>query len=313
MKAFITAEEKMDGLQSRKERTRKNSDLQKKWRTTFLAWGLLLPSMFFLGLFTIYPMLGSLYNSLFKDDLATMVPRFVGLKNYTGLFGDTIFLKAFFNNLLVAACTIFASIALAVGMAIFADKAAAGKGFVRVAFFYPTILPMVAVANIWVYIYTPIYGLLGYINPSWRILSNPDTAIWGLIVMLVWKQAGYLMIFYISGLQGISEELYEAAKMDGSRPVHTFWYVTWPMLRPTTLYVSIIALTDAYKMVDHLYIMTKGGPNNSTNMLLYYIYQVGFDFWDMGKASAMTMVLIMLLLIATCIHFFVQDKKTFYS
>ncbi len=290
-----------------------DSDLRRKWKTTLLAWGILLPSMIFLGLFTLYPILSSLYASLFKDDLSTSVPRFIGLKNYIDLFGDPIFIKSFLNNLLVAVCTVPTSIALGVGMAIAADKLLRGKGFVRVAFFYPTILPMVAVANIWVFIYTPIYGLLGYFAPSLRILGNPDTAIWGLIVMLIWKQAGYLMIFYVSGLQGISRELYEAARIDGTGPIQSFRYITWPMLKPTTIYVTIIALTNAYKLVDHLYIMTKGGPNNSTNMLLFYIFQVGFDFWDVGKSSAMTMVLILLLLIVTCVQFFVQDKKTYYG
>lgn len=295
------------------KRTRASKEIRKKWKTTVVAWGILLPSILFLGTFTIYPMLSSFLTSMFKDDLSTTVPRFIGLKNYAGLLSDSVFIRSFSNNLLAATVTIPASIALAVGMALFADKAIAGKRFVNAVFFYPTILPMVAVANIWLFIYTPIYGLASYINPAWRILGNPETAIWGLIVMLIWKQAGYLMIFYMSGLQGISSELYEAARIDGSGPLHTFRRITWPMLQPTTLYVTIIALTNAYKMVDHLYIMTKGGPNNSTNMLLYYIYQVGFDFWDMGKASAMTMVLILLLLAVTCVYFFTQDKKTFYG
>lgn len=272
-----------------------------------------MPSLLFLGTFTIYPILSSLIKSFYKDDLATVIPRFIGIQNYTGLLNDPIFAKSFFNNLLVAVCTVPTSIALAVAMAVFTNKVMAGKGIVRTAFFYPTILPMVAVANIWLFIYTPIYGLASYLNPAWRILGNPDTAIWGLIVMLIWKQAGYLMIFYLSGLQGIPSELYEAAMIDGSGPLQTFRNITWPMLRPTTLYITIIALTNAYKTVDHLYIMTKGGPNNSTNMLLFYIYQVGFDFWDTGKASAMTIVLIVLLLTVTCVYFFTQDKKTFYN
>ncbi|WP_101911591.1 carbohydrate ABC transporter permease [Marasmitruncus massiliensis] len=288
-------------------------ELRRKWKTTLLAWGVLLPSLLFLGTFTIYPILSSLIKSFYKDDLATVIPRFIGLQNYTGLLNDPIFAKSFFNNLLVAVCTVPTSIALAVAMAVFTNKVIAGKGIVRTAFFYPTILPMVAVANIWLFIYTPIYGLASYLNPAWRILGNPDTAIWGLIVMLNWKQAGYLMIFYLSGLQGIPSELYEAAMIDGSGPLQTFRNITWPMLQPTTLYITIIALTNAYKTVDHLYIMTKGGPNNSTNMLLFYIYQVGFDFWDTGKASAMTIVLIVLLLTATCVYFFTQDKKTFYN
>jgi sn-glycerol 3-phosphate transport system permease protein len=294
-------------------RNRLDSYKKKKLKTTVVAWLLILPAFTFLSLFTLYPILSSVYSSLFKDDLAVIIPQFIGLKNYVNLLKDEIFIQAFINNLLVAVCTIPTSIALAVCMALFANIVKLGKGFTRVAFFYPTILPMVAVANIWLFIYTPIYGLLGYINPSWRLLGNANTAIWAIIVMLIWKQAGYVMIFYISGLQGIPRELNEAALIDGAGSFKTFYYITWPMLKPTTIYVTIITLTNAYKMVDHLYIMTKGGPGNATNMLLFYIFQVGFDFWDVGRASAMTTILVALLLVITSFHFFLQDRKAYYS
>ena len=133
------------------------------------------------------------------------------------------------------------------------------------------------------------------------------------MVMLVWKQAGYIMLFYVAGLHGISRELFEAAKIDGANGWQIFTRVTWPMLKPTTIYVLIITLTNAYKMVDHLYIMTKGGPGNATNVLLFYIYQTGFDYWDTGKASAMTVILVAVLLVVTSVCFFVQDKKAYYN
>ncbi len=290
-----------------------NPDSRKKWRVSFLAWALLAPSFVFLGTFTLYPIVSSFISSLYRDNLSTIKPVYVGFTQYAQLLNDPIFIKSFNNNLLVAVVTIPTSIALAVAMALFAHKVKRGKGFVRVAFFYPTLLPMVAVANIWLFIYTPGYGLLGYLNPTWKLLGNTNTAIWALIVMLIWKQAGYVMIFYISGLQNINEELYDAASIDGAKPFGIFRHITWPLLRPTTIYVTIIALTNAYKLVDHLYIMTKGGPNNSTNMLLFYIFQVGFDFWDVGRASAMTVVLVVLLLVVSCVQFFTQDKRAFYS
>ena len=286
---------------------------KKKLKVSLLAWSLILPSFVFLSLFTLYPIAKSFYLSFFEDNLSVMVPAFVGLKNYADLLQDSVFKQAFMNNLLVAACTIPISIAMAVAMALFANKVKVGKGLTRVAFFHPTILPMVAVADIWLFIYTPMYGLLGRFFPDLRLLGNANMAIWALIVMLIWKQAGYVMIFYISGLQGISRELYEAARLDGAGPVQSFWSITWPLLKPTTIYVTIITLTNAYKIVDHLYIMTKGGPGNATNMLLFYIYQVGFDFWDVGKAAAMTVVLIAMLLLVTGIQFSIQDKRTFYS
>lgn len=289
---------------------------RKKWRTTGLAWWLLLPSMVFLAVFTFYPIGYSAYMSLFKNNMSTIMtgPKFIGLDNYINLFTkDEIFSQAFVNNLIVAAVTVPTSIALAIGMAIFANQVKIGKGAVRVSFFYPTLLPMVAVANIWLFIYTPMYGLLGYIDPNWRFLTDPNTVLTALIAMLIWKQAGYVMIFYISGLQNINPELYEAARIDGANSVQTFRRITWPMLKPTTLYVTIITLTNAYKMVDHLYIMTKGGPGNASNMLLFYVYQKAFDQSNTGVASAVTMVLIVLLLIITCVQFFTQDKKTFYA
>lgn len=289
-----------------------NPDKRKKWKTTFWH-GNDIASFLFLSLFTLYPIGNSIYSSLFRNNLSVMNPEFIGLDNYVNLLKDEIFIQSFKNNLLIAIFTIPTSIALAIAMALFANQVRFGKGFTRVAFFYPTILPMVAVANVWLFIYTPIYGLLGYINPSWRLLGGANTALWAIIVMLIWKQAGYVMIFYISGLHGISRELYEAAQIDGSGPVKSFFAITLPLLKPTTIYVMIITLTNAYKLVDHLYIMTKGGPGNATNMLLFYIFQVGFDFWDVGKASAMTTVLVSLLLIITSVYFFTQDKKAFYN
>ncbi len=288
--------------------------MKKKWKTTFLAWGLLLPTFLFLSVFTLYPIISSFISSFFKDDLAVVRARFIGLANYRNLFTDPVFIKAFWNNLLIAGVTIPLSIALAVLTAVFANGLKRrGEGFFRISYFYPVILPMVAVANIWVFIYTPAYGIVGQFFPRLNILGNPQTAIWGIIIMLIWKQAGYLMIFYLSGLQGISRELYEAARIDGAGTVRSFLAITWPLLKPTTIYVTILSLTNAYKVVDHLYIMTKGGPNNSSNMLLYYTYQNGFDFWDVGYASTITVVLVSILLILTCVHFFTQDKKTFYA
>lgn len=291
----------------------KKSSRKKKWKRTLLALGLLTPSLIFMGVFTIYPIVSSIILSLYQDNLAVKEPVFIGLKNYTNLRGDSVFLESFGNNLLIAVVTIGVSISIAVLMALFATRVKRLRSFVRVAYFYPTVIPLVAAANLWMFIYTPIYGLLGQINPDLRLLSDSSTAIWALIAVLIWKQAGYLMVFYISGLNGISKDMFEAAKIDGAGSLRMFRYITWPLLKPTTIYVTIIALTNAYKMVDHLYIMTKGGPGNSTNMLLYYIYQTGFDFWNRGKASAMTVIMVGLLLLVTSVHFFLQDKKAYYN
>lgn len=287
---------------------------RQKARNTVIAWILLAPSLFFIALFTVYPILQSIVSSLFQDNLSTITPVWNGLGNYTDLLSDPVFLECLRNNVLVAVVTVPASIFFGVMMAVFSNSLGKwGKTITRVGFIYPTFIPLVAAANIWMFIYTPIYGLLGYINSSWRFLADGKTAIWALIVMLVWKQAGYLMLFYISGLNGISEEVFEAARLDGAKGVRKFLHITWPLLKPTTIYVFILALTNAFKTVDHLYIMTKGGPGNATNMLLFYIYQTGFDYWNNGKASAITVILVGILLIITAVKFFYDDRRAYYN
>ena len=287
-------------------------EITNKWKRTLTGWLLLAPSLVFLCVFTIYPIVKSIISSFYLDNLSVMQPVFAGFSNYVALFQDKVYWECFWNNLLIAVVTVPLSIGLAVAMAMFANSLKWGKAAARLGFTYPTFIPLVAAANIWMFIYTPIYGLLGYINPNWRFLADGKTAIWAVMVMLVWKQAGYIMLFYVAGLHGISRELFEAAKIDGASGWQIFTRVTWPMLKPTTIYVLIITLTNAYKMVDHLYIMTKGGPGNATNVLLFYIYQTGFDYWDTGKASAMTVILVAVLLVVTSVCFFVQDKKAYY-
>ena len=288
-------------------------EITNKWKRTLTGWLLLAPSLVFLCVFTIYPIVKSIIISFYLDNLSVMQPVFAGFSNYIALFQDKVYWECFWNNLLIAVVTVPLSIGLAVAMAMFANSLKWGKAAARLGFTYPTFIPLVAAANIWMFIYTPIYGLLGYINPNWRFLADGKTAIWAVMVMLVWKQAGYIMLFYVAGLHGISRELFEAAKIDGANGWQIFTRVTWPMLKPTTIYVLIITLTNAYKMVDHLYIMTKGGPGNATNVLLFYIYQTGFDYWDTGKASAMTVILVAVLLVVTSVCFFVQDKKAYYN
>ncbi|MDI4648654.1 carbohydrate ABC transporter permease [Cohnella hashimotonis] len=289
-----------------------------RWKTNVFAWLLLLPSLVFLFLFTFYPIAKTIRLSLYQADLATSKPLFVGVDNYVRLLDDSIFLKVLTNNLWFALGTVPASIALAMVMAVFVNKATRGIGLVRAAFFYPTVIPMIAAANIWLFIYTPEYGLLsravtalGASDMNW--LGSPHTVMWALIVMMVWKEAGYFMIFYLAGLQNVSPDLYESAYVDGVSRWTIFRKITFPLLMPTTLFVAIVALTNSFKLVDHLMVMTKGGPDNASSLLLYYIYETAFSFWDQGVASALTVVMIGLLLLLSALQFFGLDKKVHYQ
>ncbi|RYD05803.1 hypothetical protein N752_07885 [Desulforamulus aquiferis] len=140
-------------------------------------------------------------------------------------------------------------------------------------------------------------------------LGSQELVMWAMIVMIIWKEAGYFMIFYLAGLQSISQELYESAELDGASRWTVFWKITFPLLMPTTLFVMIIAVTNSFKLVDHLFIMTRGGPENASNLLLYYIYETAFTFWDKGMASTLTILLIFILLVLAAVQFFSLDKK----
>jgi len=287
------------------------------WKTNAFAWLLLLPSLLFLFLFTFYPIAKTIQLSFYQADLATPEPAFIGLDNYAYLLEDAIFWRVMANNGWFALGTVPTSIALAILMALFANKSIRGTGFVRTAFFYPTMIPMIAAANIWLFIYTPQYGLLSRMMKSFSVgemnwLGSPDLVMSAMVFMIVWKEAGYFMIFYLAGLQNIAPDLYEAARVDGVGRWTVFRKITFPLLMPTTLFVTIIALTNSFKLVDHLMIMTKGGPDNASNLLLYYIYETAFSFWDQGMASTLTVVMIAVLLLFAALNFFGLDKKIHY-
>ena len=185
-------------------------------------------------------------------------------------------------------------------MAIWVNDKLPARALVRMSYFTPTILPMVAVANLWLFFYTPQIGLLDKLAalfgvPSHNWLGDPHTVMSCLAVMTVWKEAGFFMIFYLAALQSLSPEIEEAAKIEGASRWYFFRRVTFPLLMPTTLFVLVNATINSFKLVDHLFILTKGGPDNASNLLLYYIYQVAFSFFDTAYASTLTVVLLALL------------------
>ncbi|TVY01364.1 carbohydrate ABC transporter permease [Cohnella terricola] len=289
-----------------------------KLKRNGFGWSLVLPSLLFLALFTYYPMLKSVWLSLHEKNLAVSEPLFVGFDNYVQLLKDPVFRQVFGNNIVFAVGTVPLSIVLAFLMALFADKAIKGRGLARLAFFYPNMIPMIAVANIWLFLYTPHFGLFAKLA-AWiadqpvNLLGSPDTVMGALVFMMVWKEAGYFMIFYLAGMQQIPKDLYEAAAVSGLGTAASIRRITVPLTMPTTLFVSVVAITNAFKLVDHLWIMTKGGPNNSSNLLLYYIYDTTFNFYDQGMAAAMTVIMIVLLLLVSSLQFLRWDRKIHYE
>lgn len=286
-------------------------------RHQITAWLLLLPAMVLLAAFTHVPAVMTFINSLYSTPKGIHHAKFKGLQHYSEMLGDPVFLAALKNNAIYAIGTVPLAIALAMLMAIIVNSAIRGRSLLRMSFFLPTILPMIAVANIWLFFYTPGYGLIdsvlasfGFAETNW--LGNSSTALGSLMVLAVWKEAGFFMIFYLAALQQISPSLAEAASLEGTSRWYFFRRVTFPLLMPTTLFVLINAVINSFRLIDHVIVMTRGGPDNASTLLLYYIYQTGFRFWDTSYAAALTMVLLMLLAALAFIQFGILDRRVHY-
>ncbi|HVO89601.1 MAG TPA: sugar ABC transporter permease [Casimicrobiaceae bacterium] len=286
-------------------------------REWIYAWLMLLPAAALLALFTHYPTVANLVHSFYSTPHGARAAVFIGADNYRTLIEDPIFWQALSNNLWYAAGTIPLSIALAMLMALWVNERIPGRAFLRLAYFTPTVLPMIAVANIWLFFYTPEYGLLEQITgalglPSHNWLGSKETALPALMVVTIWKEAGFFMIFYLAALQSMSPHLAEAAAIEGASRWYYFRRVTFPLLMPTTLFVLVNAVINAFRLVDHIVVMTRGGPDNATELLLYYIYEIGFRFWDSAYAAALTMVLLVLLGLTALAQFMFLERRTHY-
>ncbi len=286
-------------------------------RTQVHGWLLLMPAAIFLIAFTYYPAVATLGKSFFSQGTALRPSEFVGFENFQYMFDDDVFWQVVWNNVIYAAGTIPISIALAIVMAIWVNGKLRFKSLTRMCYFTPTILPMIAVANIWLFFYTPEIGLLdqisrvfGFGSHNW--LGDPDSVLGCIIAVTIWKEAGFFMIFYLAALQTLPPELEEAAHLEGASRWYYFRRVMFPLLMPTTLFVLINAIINSFKLVDQLFILTKGGPDNASSLLLYYIYEVAFSFLDQAYASTLTVVLLIALAFIAVGQFFLLDKKVHY-
>jgi sn-glycerol 3-phosphate transport system permease protein len=281
------------------------------------GWLLLLPAMALLALFTHWPALATFADSFWSTPRPRRPAMFVGLANYEAMLADAVFWRAVVNNVWFALGTIPASIGIALLMALWVNDRIAGRAAVRMAYFTPTVLPMIAVANIWLFFYTPQYGLLEQVLALFGVrahnwLGTPDTALACVTVVAIWKEAGFFMIFYLAALQQIPPTLAEAAALEGASRLTFFRRVQFPLLMPTTLFVLINAVINAFRTVDHIIVMTRGGPDNATTLLLYYIYDVGFRFWDTTYAASLTVVLLAVLAITALGQYVFLERRVHY-
>ena len=262
-------------------------------RENMVAAVLLAPSLLFLAAFTYWPVFGVVLRSLTEQRFGQSASW--GFGNFIRLFADTHFHRVLVNTVLYAVGTIVPSLVLALFLAVALSKPGRLTGLLRTVLMLPQMVPLVAAAALYVFVFLPGEGLLdhylayfGRYATNW--LGSPDLALPSVILITIWKNTGYYMLFFLAGLAGIPADLLEAARIDGANGWRRFRDVTLPLLGPTFAFVGVIAMVNALVQIDHIIVMTGGGPSDSTNMILYYIYQQAEQNLDLGLASAATVV-----------------------
>lgn len=260
-----------------------------------LGYLLLVPSLVFLALFTYGPILQLISDSLLVRKGIGSATEFAGLTNFQAVLADPSFRKALFNNLIFAGITVIPSLVLALFFAMALVQSTRLNSALRAVLFFPVLVPLVAAASLFLFIFLPGIGLIDHYlgrlvanPPNW--LGDPDVALYALAGVTIWKNAGYYMLFFLAGLQAVPPDAYEAAYLDGASPWQRLRYVTLPYLKPTIAFVAVISLLNIVTQVDHVFVLTKGGPSEATNLVLFYIYQQAVESYDIGRASAATLL-----------------------
>ncbi|WLD93070.1 carbohydrate ABC transporter permease [Alkalihalobacillus sp. AL-G] len=284
---------------------------QKPW-TPFLF---LLPGCTILGAFIFYPMLQAIWLSFTDYNMIVPDPNFVGTDNYKKLFQDELFWKTLKQTFIYLICVVPALVILPIFLAILVNQKIKGIGFFRSAYYIPVVTSMVVAGIAWEWVYAEqgvmnyILDLTGVTDEPVHWLTSTNTALFAVMAVTVWKGLGYYMVIYLAGLQSIPYNLYEAAKIDGANWWQQTTRITIPMLMPSIVIVSVMSSIAAMKVFEEIYIMTGGGPLNSSKTLVFFIYEEAFDKLNMGYASAAGVVLFILTLIVSIINITLTRKR----
>lgn len=283
------------------------------YRSKYLALVvLLLPSLAGMVVFLMAPVASSLVLSFSEWDLIGEI-NWVGLANYTQALADPAVLGALRNTLTFILGYLPSVVIIALGLALLLNRRIRGRVVFRAIYFVPVVTSWVAVSLIWKWLLNPQYGLvnfalgaIGIKGPGW--LFDPAWAMTGVILTSVWKDIGFVTVIYLAGLQDIPEPLYEAAALDGATPWQRFWSITFPMLAPTTFFVTTISLISSFQVFDQVWIMTQGGPAGATSVMVELIYKNAFSYYKMGYASAISWVLFALIFAVTIAQNLLQKR-----
>ena len=274
----------------------------------YAAWVFLAPALIGTLVFIIIPICASLFISFLDWDLISM-PKFVGMNNYIELFRDDFFWQILYNTIIYAVITTVFGVIIPLVLAVILNEKIKGANIFKTLYFLPYVTPMIVLAVVWAWIFDPNYGVFNYIfHSDIKWLYDTKTAMIALIFVSVWKNIGYNMILLLAGLQNIPEEVEEAAKIDGATGVKKFLKITCPLLSPTILFVSIITTISSFQVFDLIFLMTQGGPENSTTVLVYWMYKNAFEFFKIGKASAIAYILFGVILLLSMLQWFTRKK-----
>lgn len=284
---------------------------------TLQAYLFLLPTIIGLLLFNLWPILASALISLTQWDIITD-PVFIGFENYRSLLDDMQFKAAFGNTFYYTFVSVPLLIVIPFILALLLNTKMRGEMFFRTCYFLPVVTSTVAVATVWYWIYNADFGLInlllyqvfGIVGPNW--LGSAAWAMPAVIIMSVWKSAGYNMVIFLAGLQGVPENLYESARIDGASGWQQMVHITVPLVSPTTFFVLITTLISAFQVFEQTYVLTQGGPYYSTLTMVYYTYQQAFDYFRMGYASALAWILFIVTMVFSFIQMVLQKKWVQY-
>jgi len=282
-------------------------------RQKYLALAVLLgPSLVGMAVFLMLPVASSFVLSFSSWDLIGEI-QWIGLDNYIKALGDPVVLGALRNTLTYILGYLPATVGIALSLALLLNRRIRGRVVFRAIYFVPVVTSWVAVSLIWKWLLNPQYGLvnvalgwLGIKGPGW--LFDPAWAMTGVILTSIWKDIGFVTVIYLAGLQDIPEHLYEAASLDGATPWQRFAHITFPMLMPTTFFVTTISLISSFQVFDQVWVMTQGGPAGATSVMVELIYKNAFSYYQMGYASAISWVLFALIFAVTIAQNLLQKR-----
>jgi len=274
----------------------KRRRLEKQW----VSYIFISPKLILLALFFVFPLLFSVYISL-TDWSALSTPHFIGLSNYKKLLGDDIFLKSLINAVVYVSVRVPFMVVVSLLLALLINEKLLGRSAFRTIYFIPEASAMVVAAMVWVYLYNTEFGVINFLLrkaslPPQQWLSSSSQALYSIILMTVWKDAGFYMIIFLAGLQGIPKMYYEAATIDGATRWQMFYHITLPLLKPVVFLVVVMCTIWSFQFFPSVYVMTGGGPVYSTMSLVLYVYNQGFKYFKMGYAAAIAYVLFFIIL-----------------